>query len=1724
MIGTANAQDTQAAYVSLADGTLIDLSLLGPFVDQDSETAFNSLLTAVTAERSWPQDQAAPEQTSRLDVTLLQGIRLTIAGISLPLVDTGDERGLLDLGSPGLGVLSAYAATPDANNAHAAAGVLGQDGFINVDAHQGSGNIQTEIQLTRFLQQLGISGLTDQVVDDLALRLGAVSSSAQETSGTVTAEYAIANAELNLHSPLLGQIGSSFRPGGVGADLDEAVEAVAGDGALVNRILGVVNGVLGRLGVLSALTDGPVTIDTDLETTLNELLAEPLYNGTSPETSLVVLNPASGDLTVNLEYLHGGNLSNLPANTELLTAAQINQIVAAVNGLLSGPDGLTARIQATVEEGLLATDIRIPLRINLLPTILDDGLELATVTIDGTLGDILNGTRGVVSGDLLGGTIPLNSILDTVVGALGGVGNLLRPALTAPTTSIINAVLTDTSTLVSGLDPVLRGVLGEVLNVTINAQPNELAPNDQALVGRPNAVAGTPANPAEDFSITAIEVDLLSLGGGAGLVSLPLARSTVVAADEAYVGELAMEPTEGPRAGGTTVTISGTTRGFTDENNASREIDAIYMADYRITDFIFDEGAGTVTFDTPAWELLDVEGSTVPVTLASGDVRSEELRFTYTGIPEADRNDPGYDWLTIRGGETKIVEQTWDTELPGGTTYSIDPRWRGLSNDWDISVDRSSGALSVTAPDDAPVGLVFEVPVIVTYPDGSVDRAPARVNVVTVPFGVEDIVIHETHTTVYFTDGTSIDIPHGEDGTDGVDGEDGVDGDSVTITNTYTDENGNTVIEFSDGSIITVNKGADGDDGTSVTITNTYTDENGNTVVEFSDGSTLTVQKGDKGDTGEDGESITIVSQVADGEGNIVITFSDGTVITVPKGVDGESVTIVSQTRDEQGNITLTFSDGEVVVIPAGADGDDGDSITIVRSELNSNGDLVIEFSDGTEVTVPKGVDGEDGTSVTITNTYTDENGNTVIEFSDGSTVTVQKGDKGDSGESITIVSQVPDAGGNIVLTFSDGTVVTVPKGATGDAGASITIVGQDTDAQGNVVLTFSDGSVVVIPKGVQGEQGNDGDSITIVRSELNSNGDLVIEFSDGNSVVVPKGADGEDGQDGDSVTISQTYTDENGNTVIEFSDGSTVTIAKGDKGDPGEDGEDGTSLTISETYTDENGNTVIEFSDGSTVTINKGVDGEDGESITIVSQVRDEQGNITLTFSDDSVVVIPAGVAGADGNDGASVIITDSFLNDDGDLVIEFSDGTEVTVPKGASGEDGQDGDSVTISETYTDENGNTVIEFSDGSIVTVQKGDKGDKGDKGEDGTSLTITDSYTDENGNTVIEFSDGTEVTINKGVDGEDGESVTIVNQTRDEQGNITLTFSDGEVVVIPAGADGDDGDSITIVRSELNSNGDLVIEFSDGTEVTVPKGVDGEDGTSVTITNTYTDENGNTVIEFSDGSIVTVQKGDKGDKGDKGEDGQDGETPRIGDNGNWWIGETDTGVKAEGEDGQNGVNGQAPYIKDGTWWVGVTPYVNELTDTWWIGDEETAIPATLADGAPSLPPVAINGTWWIGADDTGIATHVDTGIPATGPKGDDGKDGEDGKDGSFPGSSSGGGFGSSLSAIGRCVANPEGAILPMLALLGAAAAVNSPTAKPLADEIAAQINQQVANASSAAGQPEWLRQINHGLAEAAKSVDMRVVVPALIGAGILAVFLSATDCGPNQSSIDGRLDI
>ena len=104
--------------------------------------------------------------------------------------------------------------------------------------------------------------------------------------------------------------------------------------------------------------------------------------------------------------------------------------------------------------------------------------------------------------------------------------------------------------------------------------------------------------------------------------------------------------------------------------------------------------------------------------------------------------------------------------------------------------------------------------------------------------------------------------------------------------------------------------------------------------------------------------------------------------------------------------------------------------------------------------------------------------------------------------------------------------------------------------------------------------------------------------------------------------------------------------------------------------------------------------------------------------------------------------------------------------------------------------------------------------------------------------------------------------------------------------------------------------------------TGPTGADGQDGVSPTVTTETI--SGGTRVTITDASgahefdVMNGQNGAPGEKGDPGEpgadgqdgqNGQDGITPTIGENGNWFLGDTDTGKPSRGEIGLTGPQGE-----------------------------------------------------------------------------------------------------------------------------------------------------------------------------------------------------------------------
>ena len=188
-----------------------------------------------------------------------------------------------------------------------------------------------------------------------------------------------------------------------------------------------------------------------------------------------------------------------------------------------------------------------------------------------------------------------------------------------------------------------------------------------------------------------------------------------------------------------------------------------------------------------------------------------------------------------------------------------------------------------------------------------------------------------------------------------------------------------------------------------------------------------------------------------------------------------------------------------------------------------------------------------------------------------------------------------------------------------------------------------------------------------------------------------------------------------------------------------------------------------------------------------------------------------------------------------------------------------------------------------------------------------------------------------------------------------------------------------------------------VDFKVHPSITIYHGEDGKAGETPRI-----GENGNWWVGNQDTGVKA-----------KGEDGGQGQTPHIGSNGNWWIGAEDMGVKAQGEDGEAGKDGVTPVIGvkqdvdgiyywtqkigdgESTWILdsegkkvkatgekgdtGQIPYIGS-NGNWWIGSSDTGVKATGEEGQNGLTPsIGNNGNWWIGTEDTGIKAKGENGI-------------------------------------------------------------------------------------------------------------------------------------------------
>jgi len=716
----------------------------------------------------------------------------------------------------------------------------------------------------------------------------------------------------------------------------------------------------------------------------------------------------------------------------------------------------------------------------------------------------------------------------------------------------------------------------------------------------------------------------------------------------------------------------------------------------------------------------------------------------------------------------------------------------------------------------------------------------------------------------------------------------------------------------------------------------------------------------------------TIQEAEFNSKGELVLTLSDNTVLNLgvavgsngKDGADGkdgkngkDGVGISNMAINENDQLVITYTDGKVVNLDklVGLNGKDG--VGISKSEINAAGELVITYTNGQQANlgVVIGAAGKDGTD-----------GMDGLPGKDGE-------DGKDGQDGLSIVSSTINAAGELVITYSDNTTDNLGKvvggngkdGVNGTDGADgkdgISVTQAEINSEGELVLHFSNGQRSNLGKvvgaagkdgvngtdgkdGVNGTDGKDGvdgtdgkDGVSITSSKINDKGELVLEYSDGgvSNLGVVVGADGKDGVNGT-----------NGKDGVNGTDGKD--------GVDGTDGKDGVGIQNISISDDgklqillTNGTPldlgVIKGADGKNGT--DGVDGTDGkDGRGVVSADINNLGELVITYSDDTTdnlgkVVGSNGKDGVNGEDGADgkdgISIVDTEVDTEGNLIIYYSDNTSKSLGKvvgkdgadgapgkdgvdGAPGKDGEDGVGITAAQI---ENGNLILHFSNGTNIDLGNvvgapGKDGVDGAPGKDGV-----DGAPGKDG---VDGAPGKD-----GADGTNG--VGIENVILSDAGDLSVKLTSGTTLNL-GNIKGKDG--IGISKTEINDEGHLIITYTNSTSVDLGKvvgrdgadGANGTDGTNgadgVGIANVTVTAEGRLTVTLTDTTVLDLgnirgpqgEKGETGPQGPAGEDGQDGKdgadgkTPYIKD-GYWWIGDTNTNVKAEGSDGENGKDGQ-----------------------------------------------------------------------------------------------------------------------------------------------------------------------------------------------------------------------
>ncbi len=889
-------------------------------------------------------------------------------------------------------------------------------------------------------------------------------------------------------------------------------------------------------------------------------------------------------------------------------------------------------------------------------------------------------------------------------------------------------------------------------------------------------------------------------------------------------------------------------------------------------DWVTVNADGTLTIKPGA----DVKPGTynVPVKVTYEDGTTKVINAPIKVVDETKQSDefePAYEGkLVVPGEETKSSptftdKDGKDAKAPEGSKFKISEDFKAPEG-YVVEIDESTGEITVTFPDKSKLNKdtveEFDVPVTVTYPDGSTDKTDANFKLDTDGDGDPDVTDPDDDGDgIPDKDDSNPKVPNANDHFEpGYKDGSGKPGSDVKIdAPEFKDENG-------EGKVV------DAPEGTKFTPGENVPD--GVTIDENTGEITVTIPEdakpGDKitvpvevtyPDGSKDNVDVTVTVEEPDAKDKDADTYEPG--YEDGSGKPGEDVKVEKpEFKDKDGNPTeapegTTFGPGEnapdgvtidentgeiTVTIPE--DAKPGDKITVPvevtypdGSKDNVDVTVTVEEPDAPEQPDTKQADelepkytdgaGQPGTTAPVdAPTFTNKDGDTVT-VPEGTKFTTDK-DGVEVAEDGSLKVQIPaDAKPGDKITVP--VTVTYPDGSTDKVDVTVTVTDPDSkpewgDGEGEP------GDKVTVPN--TGGDVPEGSTIEVEgpgKAEIDENGNLVVDID-------------KDAKPGDKIVI--VVKDKDGNKI----DDSTVTVTEPSKPD-----------------TEQKDEFEPGYEDGS---------GKPGEDVKVPApEFKDKDGNPTEA---------PDGTTFTPGDDAPDGVKVDENTG-------------EITVP---IPEDAKPGDKITVpvEVTYPDGSKDNVdvtitVEKPDAPAEKPDwKDDKGKPGDKVEipndggpvpDGSTVETEGpgkAEIDEDGNLIVDIDKDAKpgdkvVVIVKDKDGNEIDRVVVeVEKPADQPDWKDGNGKPGDKIVIPNdGGPVPDGSTVEVEgpgKAEIDKDGNIVVDINDDAKpgdkiVVTVKDKDGNVIDTITVT---VDDKGKTGSGEGKPAPAPGKPGDSGDKG------------------------------------------------------------------------------------------------------------------------------------------------------------------------------------------------------------------------------------------------------------------